>query len=42
MHGEDGLKQALETTEKLFANQHADAESLSEDDLEEYGRCNKD
>lgn len=33
VHGENGLKQALETTEKLFANQHADAESLSEDDL---------
>ena len=28
------LKQALETTEKLFANQNADAESLSEEDLE--------
>ncbi len=34
VHDEDGLKQALETTEKLFANQHADAENLSEDDLE--------
>ncbi|HVX27559.1 MAG TPA: tyrosine--tRNA ligase [Parafilimonas sp.] len=33
VHGEDGLKQALETTEKLFTNQNADAESLSEDDL---------
>jgi tyrosyl-tRNA synthetase len=33
VHGKNGLKQALETTEKLFANQHADAESLSEDDL---------
>jgi len=33
VHGKEGLKQALETTEKLFANQHADAESLSEDDL---------
>ena len=30
----DGLKQALETTEKLFSNQNADAESLSEEDLE--------
>ena len=34
VHGENGLKQALETTEKLFSNQNADAESLSEDDLE--------
>ncbi len=34
VHGEDGLKQALETTEKLFANQSAPAESLSEEDLE--------
>jgi tyrosyl-tRNA synthetase len=33
VHGEEGLKQALETTEKLFAKQGADAESLSEDDL---------
>src|ERR1700759_3970363 len=34
VHGEDGLKQATETTEKLFANQSAPAESLSEEDLE--------
>ncbi len=34
VHGEDGLKQALETTEKLFADQSAPAESLSEEDLE--------
>jgi tyrosyl-tRNA synthetase len=34
VHGNDGLKQALETTEKLFSNQNADAESLSEEDLE--------
>jgi tyrosyl-tRNA synthetase len=34
VHGEEGLKQALETTEKLFANQKAEAESLSADDLE--------
>jgi tyrosyl-tRNA synthetase len=34
VHSEDGLKQALETTEKLFANQSAPAESLSEEDLE--------
>lgn len=33
VHGEEGLKQALETTEKLFANQSAPAESLNEDDL---------
>jgi len=34
VHGDDGLKQALVTTEKLFSNQNADAESLSEEDLE--------
>ena len=34
VHGEDGLKHALETTEKLFSKQNADAESLSEEDLE--------
>ncbi|MBV9963102.1 MAG: tyrosine--tRNA ligase [Parafilimonas sp.] len=34
VHGEEGLKQAIETTEKLFANQFAPAESLSEEDLE--------
>ncbi|MEP6685075.1 MAG: tyrosine--tRNA ligase [Parafilimonas sp.] len=34
VHDENGLQQALETTEKLFANQNADAESLSEEDLE--------
>ncbi len=34
VHGDDGLKQALETTEKLFSNQNAGAESLSEEDLE--------
>jgi tyrosyl-tRNA synthetase len=34
VHGEDGLKQALQTTEKLFADQSAPAESLSEEDLE--------
>jgi len=34
VHGEEGLKQALETTEKLFANQSAPAESLSQEDLE--------
>jgi tyrosyl-tRNA synthetase len=34
VHGEEGLKQALETTEKLFANQSAPAENLSEEDLE--------
>src|ERR1700743_963613 len=27
VHSDDGLKQALDTTEKLFANQNADAES---------------
>ncbi len=34
VHGDYGLRQALETTEKLFSNQNADAESLSEEDLE--------
>jgi tyrosyl-tRNA synthetase len=34
VHGEEGLKQAVETTEKLFVNQTAPAESLSEEDLE--------
>ena len=34
VHGDDGLKQALETTEKLFSNQTAPAESLSEEDLQ--------
>lgn len=34
VHGEEELKAAIETTEKLFANQTAPAESLSIDDLE--------
>lgn len=34
VHGEEGLKTALATTEKLFANQTAPAESLSIEDLE--------
>ncbi len=34
VHGEAELKAAIETTEKLFANQTAPAESLSIDDLE--------
>ena len=34
VHGEDEYKKAIETTEKLFANQSAPAESLSEQDLE--------
>ncbi len=34
VHGEDELKTAIETTEKLFANQTASAESLSIEDLE--------
>lgn len=33
VHGETEYKKAIETTEKLFANQHAAAEDLSEDDL---------
>jgi tyrosyl-tRNA synthetase len=34
VHGEKGLQEALETTQKLFANQSASAESLSVEDLE--------
>lgn len=34
VHGEDEYNKAIETTEKLFANQTAPAESLSEADLE--------
>ena len=34
VHGEDELKTAIETTEKLFTNQTASAESLSIEDLE--------
>ena len=33
MHGDDEYRKAIETTEKLFANASAPAESLSEDDL---------
>ncbi len=34
VHGEEEYKKAVETTEKLFKGQQADAESLSVDDLE--------
>lgn len=34
VHGEEALQEAIRTTEKLFANQHAPAESLSVEDLE--------
>ncbi len=34
IHGEEGLKEAINTTEKLFSNQNIPAESLSIDDLE--------
>jgi len=34
VHGDEGLSHAINTTEKLFANQTAPAESLSIDDLE--------
>ncbi|MBI5858460.1 MAG: tyrosine--tRNA ligase [Sphingobacteriales bacterium] len=34
VHGEDGLSEAMTTTEKLFSNQNAPAESLSVEDLE--------
>ena len=33
VHGEEEYKKAIETTEKLFSNQTAPAESLSEEDL---------
>ncbi len=35
VHGEEEYNKAVETTEKIFANQNASAESLSEQDLEE-------
>ena len=34
VHGEEELKKAVETTEKIFTNKNASAESLSSDDLE--------
>lgn len=34
IHGEEALKEAVDTTEKLFANQTAPAESLGVEDLE--------
>ncbi len=34
VHGEEEYNKAIETTEKLFANQNAPAENLSEQDLE--------
>jgi tyrosyl-tRNA synthetase len=34
VHGEEELKKALETTEKLFANQHAPAANLTVEELE--------
>jgi tyrosyl-tRNA synthetase len=34
VHGKEELKKSIETTEKLFANQTASAETLSVDDLE--------
>lgn len=34
VHGEDELSKAIETTQKLFANQTASAESLSVEDLQ--------
>lgn len=34
VHGEEEYNKAIETTEKLFANQNASADSLSEEDLE--------
>jgi len=34
VHGNEELKKAIETTEKLFSNQHASAEDLTVDELE--------
>lgn len=34
VHGEEELKKAIETTEKLFSNQHAPVESLTVEELE--------
>ena len=34
VHGEEEYRKAIETTEKLFSNQNAPAESLSVEDLE--------
>jgi len=34
VHGNEELKKAIETTEKLFSNQHASAEDLTIDELE--------
>ncbi len=34
VHGEEEYRKAVETTQKLFAQQHASAEALSADDLE--------
>ncbi|MBS1744414.1 MAG: tyrosine--tRNA ligase [Bacteroidetes bacterium] len=34
VHGKEELDKAIETTQKLFANQHAPAEAMSEADLE--------
>jgi tyrosyl-tRNA synthetase len=34
VHGKEGYNKAIETTEKLFANQNASADALSEDDLQ--------
>ena len=34
VHGEEELKKAIETTEKLFSNQHAPAEDLTLDEVE--------
>ena len=35
VHGREELEKAVETTQKLFANQHAPAENLSVEDLEQ-------
>ena len=41
VHGDDEYRKALETTDKLFANMSAPAESLSEEDLKRMERIIK-
>lgn len=41
VHGQQAYEDAIQTTEKLFAAQHADAESLSEEELENMAGVEK-
>lgn len=41
VHGDEALRAAVETTEKLFKNQHAPVETLSVEDLESMEGINK-